>query len=99
MKKVIFILFLILITFPGKSQIYPGMTSDEQHWENIRKNLDSTKEYIDSTKYFAKETGKIWVKEVKQIGLKKTIQLNSNIFLPIVIFLILYLVWLKNKKK
>lgn len=99
MKKVIFILFLLSMSLLGKSQIYPGMTSDEQHRENIRKNWDSTLIYVDSTKYLAKETGKIWMQEVKQIGLKKTIQLNSSIFLPIVIFLILYLVWLKNRKK
>jgi hypothetical protein len=52
---------------------------------------------MDTTIVMAKEIGGILKEEYKMFGLKKTIQLNVQIFLPIVIFFILLLLYLKGK--
>jgi hypothetical protein len=67
--------------------------------DRIIKNADTTKCHIDTCVQTGKEIVVLLKKEVKTIGLKKTIQINKNIFLPFIVFLILYLVWLKNRKK
>jgi hypothetical protein len=36
--------------------------------------------------------------EVKMFGIKKTIQINSNILLPMTILIILLLLWLRGRK-
>lgn len=53
---------------------------------------------MDTAKVYAEKSANLLVKEYKMWGLTKTIQVNSNVFLPIVLFITLFLVWLKNKK-
>jgi len=66
--------------------------------EEFISDIDSIKTQIDSTIVISKKIGKILVEEVKEYGLKKTIQINAPIFLPLFIFIILYLLWLKGRK-
>lgn len=97
MKKYIFISVLILISIQSFSKNYiPGEKLDI---ERIKKDCDTICSDIDSSFHIAKNITLIWKDEVKKYGLKKTIQLNSEFFAPAIIFLILYLLWLKNRKK
>lgn len=97
MKKYIFISVLILISIQSFSKNYiPGEKLDI---ERIKKDCDTIRSDMDSTFHIAKNITLIWKDEVKKYGLKKTIQLNSEFFAPAIIFLILYLLWLKNRKK
>lgn len=94
MKKLLFLLFLI-ISIPSFSQ----NDSINDNLEQIVKNdIDTIKSSIDTSIVIVKEIGGILKEEFKAYGLKKTIQINTPIFLPITIFIILYLVWLKNRK-
>ena len=61
--------------------------------------LEDTKKNMDTTVQLAKDCGNILKKEVKQYGWKRMIQINANLFLPVAIFIILTLIWMKNKKK
>lgn len=63
-----------------------------------RKSIEPAIQKMDTAKVYAVKIGDLLVKEYKMWGLKKTIQVNTNVFLPIALFLILFLVWLKNKK-
>jgi len=63
------------------------------------RNIDSTNCHIDTCKRLAKEITDLLKVEVKKYGLIKTIQINKNLFIPLVTFLILYLVWLKHRKE
>jgi len=97
MKKYIFLFALILISLQSFSKSYiPGEKLDI---ERIKKDCDTIRSSMDSTFHIGKDIASIWKKEVKKYGVKKTIQLNSEFFAPIIIFLILYLLWLKNRKK
>lgn len=64
----------------------------------IIKNADTTIAHIDTCIQTGGEIFVLLKNGVKKHGLKKTIQINANIFLPFFIFLILYLLWLKNRK-
>lgn len=66
--------------------------------EKVRSDIDTIRQQMDSTIYYAKATYEILKEEVKLFGWKKTIEINSGIFLPIVVFIGLYLVWLINRK-
>jgi len=96
MKKLIFILFLFLT--PCLAFSYNNQQQDF-NVEKFNKDIDSINNKMNRSFHTAGEVASILHKEVKMIGLKKTIQLNFDIFFPIVIFIILYLVWLKNRKK
>ena len=65
--------------------------------ERARKSMEPVGAKIDTTKVYAIKIGELLKKEYKMWGLKKTIQVNANVFLPIVIFFILLLLYLKNK--
>jgi len=92
MKKTIFVLLLMMFSF--------SVFSKNQYIdvEKARKSAEPISAQIDTTKVYAVKIGDLLVKEYKMWGLKKTIQVNSNVFLPITLFFVLFLVWLKNKK-
>lgn len=103
MKKYILLFIIVLLpflSFSGKSkeQIQKEKEANE-FFDMVKKDLDTISGKIDTTIMLSKEFGGIIKKEVKTYGLKKTIKANAEIFLPFAIFLILYLVWLKNRGK
>lgn len=92
MKKIVLIFFLMIFTF--------SVFSNNQYFD-IDKGKQSLKpaiEKMDTAKIYAEKIGDLLVREYKMWGLKKTIQVNANVFLPIALFAVLFLVWLKNKK-
>lgn len=98
MKKIIFILIAML------GSIFYSNASEQSYkpldFEKVKKDIDSIKTYqVDSAVFYAKETGKIWIREIKQNGFKDTMKKGKDIFLPIVIVFILYLFWLRNRNK
>ena len=98
MRKITFILFLIMFSL-SFSNAQSNLDFEPLDIEQVKKDIDSMKPYKDSTVFYIKETGKIWAKEIKQNGFKATMKKGKDIFLPIVIVIILYLVWLKNRNK
>jgi hypothetical protein len=92
MKKIVLIFFLMMFSFTGFSE------NKYIDVEKARKSIAPAIEQMDTAKVYAGKIGDLLVKEYKMWGLKKTIQVNSNVFLPIALFGILFLVWLKNKK-
>lgn len=92
MKKAILVLFLMMFSF--------SVFSKNQYFDvdKVRKDSEKISQQIDTSKVYAEKSYDLLKKEVKMWGLKKTLQVNANVFLPITIFLILFLVWLKNKK-
>lgn len=65
--------------------------------QKVSNDIDTIKQQMDSTFYYINETYKILKQEVKLFGWKKTIQLNSGIFLPFIIFIGFYLLWLLGR--
>ncbi len=65
--------------------------------EKFMADIDTIKLEIDSTFYYINATYKILKKEVGMFGLKKTIQINRSVFLPFLIFICLYLLWLGGR--
>ena len=72
------------------------------------KNMDSisntffskeTNAQKDSAFKAMKECKDILAKEIKMYGLKKTIQINRELFLCLAIIIILTLIWFKSRKK
>ena len=66
--------------------------------EKVMADIDTINQEMDSTFYYISETYKILKEEVELFGWKKTIQMNSGIFLPFVIFGVLYLLWLRGRR-
>jgi hypothetical protein len=98
MKNIILLMvFMLLISNTTFSQ-----ENDVQDTFNIEK-FNSDVEIIKSKADSAFKTGgniiQMWKKEIKMVGLKETIKLNAFIFLPLAIFLTLFLIWLKGNKK
>jgi len=93
MKQIIIILLLMIPFFTFSQDVKHQISKEE-----FISDIDSIKTQIDSTIVISKKIGKILVEEVKEYGLKKTIQINAPIFLPLFIFIILYLLWLKGRK-
>lgn len=98
MKKIGLALFLLLISSVTFSQI-KTQEFEKLDTEKVVNDLDTIKQEMDSTFYYVKESYKLLKYSVKEFGLKETIQMHSGIFLPIVIFLVLYLLWLKGRKE
>ena len=97
MKKIVLLLLLIVSSAFVFSQ---DNTQDFERLdiEKVMTDIDTIKQEMDSTFHYINETYKILKKEVKLFGWKKTIQMNSDIFPPFVIFMVLYLLWLRNRK-
>jgi hypothetical protein len=66
--------------------------------EKVMNDIDTIKQEMDSTFYYINGTYEILKEEVKLFGWKKTIQMNSGIFLPFLIFIGLYLLWLRSRR-
>jgi len=100
MKKVglLLVLFILSSICFSQSAKYDFEPLDVQKVSN---DIDTIKQQMDSTFYYINETYKILKEEVELFGLKKTIQINSGIFLPFIIFIGFYLLWLlvRNRKK
>lgn len=97
MKKIIFILLIILyISTPSFSR---SRGYEKLDTEMVMKDLDTIRSQIDSTFRVGKKIANLMNKEVKTYGVKKTIQINAELLLPLFIFLALYSFWLRNRKK
>ena len=98
MKKIVFILLLMTAPiFCGNniSTIY----SQELNKERVINDIDTINSKIDTSYNIVKKIGNILSYEVKTYGLKRTIQANSSIFAPAFIFLVLFLLYLKGRRK
>lgn len=95
MKKLFILLLLMLFSFSVDAMIQEDKIDNKQ----VMKDLHKIHNSMDSAFYEMKQCGIILKNEVKTYGLKKTIQINSWLFLPLFIFFIMYLGWLKNRKK
>lgn len=62
--------------------------------EKVENDVDSIRMEMDSTFYYISETCKILLEEVELLGLKKTIQINVDIFKQYIFFIVLYIIWL-----
>lgn len=97
MKKIIIVVLLIIALFVGHFESN-GQDLKPLNTEKVVNDLDTIKGQIDTAYNTGKEIVNLLSKEVKMYGLKKTLQINMGLFLPIFIFIILYLVWLKGRK-
>jgi len=104
MRRYIYILLLMTISLSSFSESKMDsiirVTNQKELFdtEKVIRDMDTISHEMDTTFQSIKKLGNLLSKEVKMIGLKKTIQINHEIFIPIVVILILYLVWLKNRK-
>lgn len=97
MKKIIFILLIVLSisTTSFSNQRIPEKLDTEM----VMRDLDTISSQIDSTFRVGKKIANLMNSEVKKYGVKKTIEINMKLLLPLFIFLALYSFWLKNRKK
>ncbi|WP_297099311.1 hypothetical protein [uncultured Draconibacterium sp.] len=95
-KKSAILLLLFLLSIIALSQ---NSTQDFEplNIEKVSADIDTIKQEMDSTFHYIKATYAIIKEETRLFGWKKTIQINSSIFLPIVFFVGLYLLWLANR--
>ena len=66
-------------------------------FEKVKNDVDSIKMEMDSTLFYINATYDLLKQTVKLYGLKKTIQMNSDILLPPILLGLLYLIWLRNR--
>ena len=97
LMKNVLLLFLSLSTTLVHSKIE---TQDFERLdvEKVMSDIDTIKQEIDSTFYYINATGFPGPEKVEIFGCKKTIQMNSGIFLPMVIFVGLYFLWLRGRR-
>ena len=93
MKKNILILFLLICP------LAVSFSQTKVDSQKIIKDVKEINDRADSAIILGKEYVKLLSKQSHKIGLKRMIQSNSNVFVPIVVFGILYLVWLKGRTK
>jgi len=103
MKQIIFI-FLMMLSFSAFSE--SKLDSILRSVETKKFDTEKMSKDIDTLKYQAKDIGQnmtkikdVYAYEIKTFGLKKTIQMNYGIFVPFIIFLLFYLLCLKNSNK
>jgi hypothetical protein len=91
---------LLFLLFPSIIAFSQAKTQDFEKLdiEKVISDIDTIKQEMDSTFYYINGTYKILKEEVELFGWKKTIQINSDIFLPFVIFIVLYLLWLRGRR-
>ena len=97
MKNIVLLFFLILSITLAFSQV-ELQNFEKLNIEKVMRDIDTIKQEMDSTFYYINGTYEILKEEVELFGWKKTIQMNSGIFLPFVLFVGLYLLWLRNRK-
>jgi len=101
MKKIISILVLVLISFTGFSESPMDSCMRVKREQQKIKSEKTTQTIVANFDTIADDVDTIYnilSGEVKREGWKKMIQRNSELFLPIAIFIILFLLWLKSRK-
>ena len=63
------------------------------------KQMDSIQNKMDTAFKLGGDILSIYKKTYDKFGLKKTIQLHSKVFFPLILFIILYLLYLRGKSK
>lgn len=94
-------LLLLALVFTSLS-VYPqNKTQDFEllNVEEVRADIDTIKQQMDSTAHYINATYEILLLECKQFGAIKTIQINSGIFLPVLVLILMYLFWIRNRKR
>jgi len=96
MKKILIILVLLIPLFS-----YSNVSSEEKELEakQVVKDINEQKKLIGETIDVGKKGVSIIVEEVRVYGLKKTIKANSFAFVPLFIFIVFFLLFLKNRGK
>jgi hypothetical protein len=96
MKKIIFIILVMIISTSSfsRSRVPPKLDT-----EMVMRDLDTIRCEMDTTFQIGKKIVKLMDKEVRTYGVKKTIEINNDLFLPFFLFVILYVIWFKNRKK
>lgn len=92
---------LSLSAFPSESKMDSLIRVSNERVAGVKKDsqlLEKTKQNMDTTFQLANDCKNILSKEVDMYGWKKMIQINAELFLPIAIFIILFLIWLKGRK-
>ena len=97
MKTIILLFILSLSTTIAHSQV-ETQDFEKLNIEKILSDIDTIKQEMDSTFYYINATYQILQEEIKMFGWRKTIHINSGIFMPIVIFVVLYLLWLRGRR-
>ena len=92
------LLSLVFISLSGYSQ------NEIQDFEplNLGKvyaDIDTIKQQMDSPAQYMNATYEILLLEFKEFGIVKTIQMNSNIFLPFLVFVGFFFLWLRSRKR
>ena len=101
MKKIISILVLVLVTFTGFSESPMDSCIRVQREKQKIENLKLSRDIVSNMDTITSDIDTIYnilSGQVKKEGWKKMIQRNSDLFLPIAIFILLYLLWLKGRK-
>jgi len=114
MKKIISILFLVLFSLSGfaKESISDSLVRISREAsstirkevvkvnESVKDNLsDHNRKDWDTISKTCDTIVDILKNEYKTYGLKKTIQINKDLFLAIAIIIVLSLIWFKGRKK
>ncbi len=96
MKKIFIIILLLIPLFS-----YSNVSSKEKELDpkQVVKDINEQKKLIGETLDIGKHGVSIIVDEVRVYGLKKTIQANSFFFVPFFIFMVFFLLFLKNRGK
>lgn len=107
MKKLILLCFLIVsISASAESKmdscIRVSREKEKLMSDSINNSkyaiVDTIKANMDTTFQLGKQFIDISSKHIKKFGLKDYLQRNVKIFLPLIVFLILYLLWLRGRK-
>lgn len=93
MKKIIIGSFLLILSLT----VFSTNTKENRVNPNYQKDVETIKMKMDSTFQIGKDIIEISSKQIKKYGLKNYIKVNYSWILPIIIFFILYLLWLKGK--
>ena len=93
MKKIIIGSFLLILSLT----VFATNTKENRVNPNYQKDVETIKMKMDSTFQIGKDIIEISSKQIKKYGLKNYIKVNYSWILPIIIFFILYLLWLKGK--
>jgi hypothetical protein len=80
---------------------YSNVSAKEKELDpkQVVKDINDNKKIMDDTFVIGKKGVSIITTEIRVYGLKETIKANSNIFVPVFIFIVFFLLYLKNKEK
>ena len=96
MKKIFIIILMLIPIFT-----YSNVSSKDKELDpkQVVKDIKEEKKMADETFEVGKKGVSIITNEIHVYGLKETIKANSSIFVPIFIFIVFFLLYLKNKCK